>query len=193
MRELVYYVAVSADGFIADADGGYDAFLVDGDHQQVVLEEYADALPVHAHAALGTTPPGTRFDTVVMGWNTLLPALGAGIPSPYPHLRQVVASRRPRTVDPAIALTRDPLGAVRDLKAAAGLDVWLCGGGELAATLLPEIDRLVLKRHPVVLGSGVALLGPAGREPHGFEPTGERVFGSGVVVEEHVRRQRTGG
>ncbi|MCX6407317.1 MAG: dihydrofolate reductase family protein [Propionibacteriales bacterium] len=188
MRELVYYVAVSIDGFIADTAGGFEAFMVGGDHDAVVLQEYADALPAHAHAALGTLPPRTRFDTVVMGWNTLLPALDAGIASPYPHLRQVVASRRGRTVDPAISLVRDPLACVRDLKAADGLDVWLCGGGELAGALLPEIDRLVLKRHPVVLGAGIPLFGRVDVEATRFTPTRLRPFESGVVVEEHVRR-----
>ena len=75
MRELVYYVAVSLDGYIAGPGGECDAFLAQGDHAPVVFEEYADALPGQAHAALGITPPRTRFDTVVMGWNTLRPAL----------------------------------------------------------------------------------------------------------------------
>lgn len=188
MRELVYYVAVSVDGLIADAQGGYGPFLVGGDHDVVVHEEYADALPAHAHAALGTRPPGTRFDTVVMGWNTLVPALDAGIASPYPHLRQLVASRRSRTVDPAVTLVDDPRAAVRGLKAQEGLDIWLCGGGELAGALLPEIDRFVLKRHPVVLGSGTALLAGAAGASSRLVPVRRRQFASGVSVEEYVRQ-----
>lgn len=189
MRELVYYVAVSIDGFIADPDGGFDAFLVEGDHAAVVFGEYADALPAHAHAALGIEPPRTRFDTVVMGWNTLVPALDAGIASPYPHLNQIVASRRHREHDPAITLTDDPLSAVRELKSEDGLDIWLCGGGELAGALLPEIDRLVLKRHPLVLGSGIPLFGSAPSAPRVFAPTGSRRFESGVAIEEYAARR----
>ncbi|AZS38233.1 hypothetical protein CVS47_02886 [Microbacterium lemovicicum] len=183
-RELVYYIAVSLDGFIADPDGGYDAFLSDGDHTSVIFGEYADALPAHAHAALGISPPRTRFDTVVMGWNTLVPALDAGIASPYPHLRQIVASRREREVDPAVTLTADPAAVVNELKAQDGLDIWLCGGGALAGALLPQVDRLVLKRHPVVFGSGVPLFGDAPFAARPFAPVRSRAFDSGVVIEE---------
>ncbi|TQJ08250.1 dihydrofolate reductase family protein [Lapillicoccus jejuensis] len=188
MRELVYYVAVSLDGYIADPQGRYDAFLGDGDHVEVVVGEYGDALPAHAHAAMGTTPPGTRFDTVVMGWDTLVPALEAGIASPYPYLRQVVASRRKREVADDVTLTDDPVGTVRRLKAEDGdLDLWLCGGGRLAGSLAADIDRLVLKRHPVLLGAGIPLVAGATDGPQPFAPVGSRTFGSGVVVEEYAR------
>ncbi|WP_104087733.1 dihydrofolate reductase family protein [Cryobacterium sp. N19] len=190
MRNLVYYVAVSIDGYIADPTGGFDAFLVEGDHASVVFGEYADALPSHAYAALGIEPTKTRFDTVLMGWNTLTPALDLGIASPYAHLRQIVASRHPRDVDPAITLTDDPLDTVRRLKQEDGLDVWLCGGGELAGTLLSEIDHLVLKRNPVAFGSGIPMFGNAPYEPRAFTLTRTRSFESGVVIEEYACRGR---
>lgn len=186
MRKLVYYVAVSIDGYIADPTGGFDAFLAEGDHASVVFGDYADALPAQAHQALGIEPPRTRFDTVLMGWNTLTPALDIGIASPYPHLHQYVASRRPREVDAAVTLTRDPLATARDLKQQDGLDIWLCGGGELAGSLLSEIDHLVLKRNPVVFGSGVPLFGAVSYLPHSFALNGTRSFQSGVVIEEYA-------
>lgn len=187
MRELVYYVAVTLDGFIADTAGGYEPFLAPGDHEAVQFSEYGDALPAHAHRALGTEPPGTRFDTVVMGWNTLLPALDAGIGSPYPHLRQVVASRRRREVDPAVTLTADPVGTVRTLKQEDGLSIWLAGGGALAGALIDEIDRLVLKRHPLVFGDGIPLFGRAAFPPRRFTHVRRRTFDSGVRIEEFER------
>jgi dihydrofolate reductase len=186
VRDLVYYVAVSIDGYIADPAGRYEAFLTDGDHTSVIFGEYADALPAHAHAALGTEPPRTRFDTVIMGWNTLTPALEVGITSPYPHLKQLVASRHSREVDPTITLTDNPLTTIRALKQEDGLDIWLCGGGELAGTLLPEIDHLILKRHPIVLGSGIPLFATAAYTPRTFTPTRTRTFDSGVIIEEHT-------
>lgn len=186
MRKLVYYVAVSIDGYIADLEGRFDAFLTGGDHNTVVFGEYSDALPIHARGAQGVDSPLTLFDTVLIGWNTLLPALDAGIPSPYPHLRQVVASRRSPAVDSSLTVTHDPCGTARALKQEDGLDIWLCGGGELAGALLPEIDGLVLKRHPVVLGSGIPLFGRASHSMRRFVPTRRRSFDSGVVIEEYA-------
>ena len=191
MRKLIYYVAVSIDGYIADPAGGFDAFLADGDHAAVVFGEYGDALPAHVHAALGTTPPKTRFDTVIMGWRTLTPALDLGISSPYPHLLQIVASRQPRKVDPTMIVTYDPISTVRELKQQEGLDIWLCGGGELAGSLLPEIDHLVLKRNPVVFGSGIPIFGDVPYEPRAFALTSTRSFESGVVIEEYATNERT--
>lgn len=74
MRELIYYVATSLDGRIAAPDGDFSAFPVTGDHIDMVLEEWTDTLPAPALAALGLTPPATRFDAVVMGWRTYPPA-----------------------------------------------------------------------------------------------------------------------
>ncbi|MBG6237998.1 dihydrofolate reductase [Mycetocola sp. CAN_C7] len=186
MRELVYYVAVSLDGYIAEPGGGFDAFRAEGDHASVIFGEYADALPGHTLSGLGIEPPRTQFDTVIMGWNTLIPALEIGITSPYPHLRQFVASRHIRDLDSSITMTNDPLSTVRDLKKENGLDIWLCGGGELAGALLPEIDRLVLKRNPFAFGSGIPLFGNAPYEPRALVLTVSRSFRSGVIVEEHV-------
>ncbi|WP_309129887.1 dihydrofolate reductase family protein [Microbacterium sp.] len=189
MRELVYYVAVTLDGYIATPDGGFDAFLVEGDHSSVVLGEMGDAVFGPALAALGLEPPRTRFDTVVMGWNALLPGMEVGIDSPYPHLRQYVASRSDKQVASDITLTHDPVATVRELKEEDGLDIWLCGGGELAGTVIDEIDRLVLKRNPFAFGSGIPLFGRAPYAPRRFDLVSARPFESGVVVEEYVARR----
>ncbi|MGP5025096.1 dihydrofolate reductase family protein [Glutamicibacter ardleyensis] len=186
-RKLVYYVAVSLDGYIAAPNGDPSAFPVEGDHMHVVLGEYTDAVPSHVQQALGLAAPHTIFDTVIMGWNTYNPEISGGIDNPYAHLHQIVASRNARTVPENVELTHDPLARIRELKQESGLDIYLYGGGALAGELLPEIDRLVLKRNPLVFGSGIALFGQASYQPFPFSHTRTRNFESGVSITEYER------
>nr|WNW41879.1 hypothetical protein RKE32_32255 [Streptomyces sp. Li-HN-5-13] len=119
MRKLVYYVAVSVDGFIAGPSGEFDFYPGAPDMAQHQLDEYPETIPVQARPQLGLTDtPNKHFDTVLMGLGAYRPGLDAGIPSPYPHLEQyVVSSTLPGVDDPAVHLVRaDPLGLVRELK-----------------------------------------------------------------------------
>lgn len=47
---------------------------------------------------------------------------------------------------------------MRALKRRKGLDIWLAGGPTLAASLLHELDRIIVKTYPVAMGEGRALL-----------------------------------
>lgn len=189
MRPLTYLVAASLDGRIAAPDGSTDAFPFDPAYGVALAEEWGDALPTAFHAALGTTPPGTRFDAVVMGRATFEPALEAGVADPYAHLDTYVCST---TLDPAqhpavTVVATDPVGLVRDLKRADGTGIWLCGGGRLAATLVDEIDRLVVKLNPVTFGAGRPLLDGA-YDPRSWRLEASRTFDLGVVLLEYARQ-----
>lgn len=195
MRELVYYVAVSLDGYIAGPEGEFDAFPVEGDHMTAQNERFADAIPTVIADAMGIERTGTMFDTVVMGWNTYAVGLPVGMTSPYQHLRQVVFSRTKSEADipgehPNLTLTsEDPVEVVRRLKSEPGRSIWLCGGGELATKLADEIDRLVLKRSPLLFGDGIPLFAPGTYQPRAFDEAGTTAFDSGVVISEYVRRK----
>lgn len=190
MRELVYYVAVSLDGRIAGPDGQFSAFPVEGDHIEMIVRDYRDTLPGAWLESAGLTADRSRFDTVLMGWSTYAAGLAHGVDDPYPHLRQYVLSRRSRDLPDGITLvSADALGTVRRLKAEPdGSGIWLCGGGLLASQLLPEIDRLVLKVNPVVLGDGPAVFHGGGYDPRDFALVASTPYRSGVVVNEYVRR-----
>lgn len=78
MQSLTYYVAASADGYIAGPDGQFDFFSFDGDLAAWIIEEYPETLPVQAREALGIADrDNEHFDTVVMGRRTYQPALDA--------------------------------------------------------------------------------------------------------------------
>ncbi|WP_405167974.1 dihydrofolate reductase family protein [Nocardia sp. NBC_01499] len=94
----------------------------------------------------------------------------------------MVSSTYGRIDDPAVELVdADPVGLVQRLKKEAGLDIWLCGGGNLAAQLLGEIDEMIIKSHPVVAGGGISAFAGAFR-PTLFTPTARKEFGNGAQV-----------
>ncbi|HEY1135754.1 MAG TPA: dihydrofolate reductase family protein [Nocardioides sp.] len=80
----------------------------------------------------------------------------------------------------------DPVAVVRHLKEEDGTGIWLCGGGALAATLADEIDHLVLKVNPLLLGEGPSLLDGT-YAPRHLALTRSTPYGSGVVVNEYAR------
>lgn len=55
-------------------------------------------------------------------------------------------------------VTENPIAFVRELKSREGKDIWLCGGRALAASLLPEIDDMMLKVNPFLMGTGISLI-----------------------------------
>ena len=188
MRELTYLVATSLDGLIAAPDGSHAAFPTTGDHIDMLVRDYPDTLPAPALEAFGVQAHGDRFDTVLMGWDTYAVGWSQGLASPYPHLEQVVFTRRHLDVDVPASVRRvasDPVAEVRRLKQQPGQGIWLCGGGVLAGVLAEEIDRLVVKVNPLVLGEGRRVL--AGGRPSALELVDSTPFASGVVVLEYRR------
>lgn len=159
-RKLVYYVACTVDGFIAREDGSFDWALFHGEHFTDLIERFPETFPAHLRPALGIPQDARRFDTVLMGRKTYEVGLKAGITSPYEPLRQFVVSRSmPEIPDSAVHLHRGgALELVQQLKAEErGKDIWLCGGARLAAGVFAEIDELILKINPVLIGFGIPL------------------------------------
>jgi len=191
MRKLTYYVASTIDGFIATEDGSVDFFPVGGDHGPAITAQYPETLPTKVREALGIDKRNANFDTVLMGRKTHDFGVRTGTSSPYAHLRQfVVSTTLPESPDPAVELiSADPLAKVRELKRDKGLGIWLCGGGELAQVLLPEIDQIFLKLYPIVLGRGRSLFGSGPRlpEPAHFRVITSRVFEDGVAFVKYSR------
>jgi hypothetical protein len=58
----------------------------------------------------------------------------------------------------------------------------------LATRLSGEIDRLVLKRNPLLFGDGIPLFARGAYQPSAYDEVSTTEFGSGVVDTEYVRR-----
>ncbi|MFM9366817.1 dihydrofolate reductase family protein [Streptomyces sp. Da 82-17] len=199
MRKLSYLIATSIDGFIGDVDGEAEFFAkyVDEEYLQYGFAELPEMLPTPARRQFGIDDrPNRRYDAVLMGRATYEVGLPE-VTSPYGHLKQYVVSRSLKEargteaepgVDPEIeVISGDMVARVRELKAQDGLDIWLCGGADLAGQLVDEIDELVIKTYPCFLGSGMPLA-KAGFAIREFALESVKSFGNGVVITTYGRK-----
>lgn len=190
MRNLIYIVGASMDGRIAGPGGEIDVFPTPPEYLHHLATELPETLPTHVRPHVGAAEaPNRLVDTVIQGAATYRPALDVGITSPFAHLRQYVASTSMTSPDPDVTVVADPVQTVRALKAEDGLGIWLAGGARLAGALLPEIDEVILKLYPVMLGRGVPVLDGA-FDVAEFACTATRSFDSGHTVL-HYARQRS--
>lgn len=192
MRKLSYFIAASIDGFIGDPTGEAEFFtrFVDKEFLGFLAEEYPETLPTPGRRPLGLDHlANKRFDTVIQGRRSYDLALKEGITSPYAHMRQLVASRTLTSSDPAVEIVSGDLAAkIRELKREDGLGIYLCGGADLAAQLLDEVDELVIKSYPLILGSGMPMFGTEFAFTE-FELESHRAFVNGVVVRTYSRKR----
>jgi dihydrofolate reductase len=177
MSPIVYHVATSVDGFIASPDGSWSAFPTVGDH----IADYFASL--------------SDYGTVLMGRRTYEVGLAHGVTNPYPTLRSIVVSRVLTTPpDPAIEVIGDDVVArIAELRRTADRPIYLCGGGQLAATLFGAglIDALIVKQAPLLLGGGVALFGAA-IPPTRLTLRDARMYPNGTVVSRYAVAERIG-
>ena len=179
MRTLKYVVATSLDGKIARDDGSLDCFAAVGDEH---VPDYLESI--------------RSFDTVLMGRRTYEVGLDAGVTNPYPGLASFVfSSSIGETPDDRVRIVSEaPSSFVRELKRQPGGDIYLCGGAQLAATLLAEdlIDEIILKLNPLLIGSGISLFASV-QEPILLELMKTKVYGNGVLLLTYRVRRRTFG
>jgi dihydrofolate reductase len=194
LRKLTYFIACSIDGFIGDPEGDAAAMypFVDEEFFEFLKSEYPETVPTHGRRATGIDGlANQRYDTIVQGRASYDLALKIDVTSPYAHLREYVASRTiGESPDPNVEIIADDLvGRVRELKAEDGdFGIYLCGGSQVAGELLDEIDELVVKTYPVVLGSGMPMFG-SGFAVSEFTLGEVRTFGNGAVVRTYSRKR----
>ena len=75
--------------------------------------------------------------------------------------------------------------AVANIKQTAQGPIYLCGGGSFAGSMLTAglIDKLIVKRAPVVFGSGTMLFGGKAL-PKRVRRLSSKTYGNGYVLEE---------
>ena len=171
MPKTQYYVASSLDGFIADPDDKLDWLMQFG----------FDAFQAGYDSFIAAT------GAMIMGSHTYEFILGEGVDSwSYADMPcWVLTSRQLPDIRGAdITFTASDIGAVHaDATAAAGdKNVWLVGGGDVAAQFAERglIDELIVTLMPIVLGSGKRLL-PLGKPTEPLERLSMTPYEMGAI------------
>lgn len=147
MRNVVLYIAMSLDGYIADRDGGVAWLAGDGSDPD---------------------NPGSypRFyetvDTIILGYTTYHQVAAELFPDSWFYTGKqsyVLTHRAQPSTDDITFTDEDTCSLVARLKEQEGKDIWICGG---ASIIHPLIDRGLIDRYhftviPTILGGGVRL------------------------------------
>jgi dihydrofolate reductase len=164
------FVGTSLDGFIARLDGSFDFLPADGGEPHGFEEFFAS------------------IDALVIGRKTYETALGFG-DWPYGAKPVFVLSSQPLAPAPAGAaverMSGEPRDIVERLETRGIRHAYVDGGltvqGFLRAGL---IQRLVITRVPVLIGTGIPLFGPLAHDVR-LRHVATRSFASGLVQSEY--------
>lgn len=165
------FVGTSLDGFIARSNGGLD-FLPPGGGEPHGYDEFM-----------------TTVDAMVIGRKTFETVLGFNT-WPYGRKPVVVLSNRPLApVPPGASVERmsgAPAEIVSQLAARGIRHIYVDGGITIQRFLQAGlIERLIITRVPVLIGTGIPLFGALERDIV-LRHVGTRQYASGLVQSEYV-------
>lgn len=149
VRKIIYYLAASADGFIARPDEDISWL-----HRPRIAGDYG-------MAAFYKT-----IDTVLMGRKTYAIGQKFGQDS-YSGKKNFVFSRTSLAAQsPKVEYVNgDITEFAAGLRAQKGKHIWLVGGASLAASFLDcgQLDEIIIHVIPIFIGEGIPLLQPRHR------------------------------
>jgi len=169
--KLSVFCGVSVDGFLARRDHGLD-FLRTGEQEPHGFDEFYRSVEV-----------------VVIGRNTYEVVLSFGKWF-YGKKPVVVLSRRPidfSAVKGGVVeqMSGEPADVVAQLEARGFRHAYIDGGITIQRFLAAGlIDRLVISRVPVLIGTGIPLFGPLQHDIH-LRHVASRCFRGGLVQDEY--------
>ncbi len=170
MPQVIYHVATSLDGFIADKDGkvdwlnNFNAF-----DDQEVMDDFQELM--------------SSFEAILLGGGTYDFALDHGQWMSPGTPSWVFTSRNLPILDSCIQLTsKTPATVIDEIRSKNLHRIWLMGGGKLASTFLKSglIDEINLAIVPIFLGQGIPLISPPTAEPN-LQLIESKSYASGFV------------
>jgi len=145
-RQIIAYVATSADGYIARLDGSVDWL-----DRPRTAGDY------------GMAPFFRTIDTILWGKKTYDVGLKMGGVGGFgPKVGNYVFTHHPPDGPaPGVEFVNEPVGAfAKRLRAEPGKDIWMMGGAGLITSFLDEgeIDEFIVHVIPTFIGEGIPLV-----------------------------------
>lgn len=147
MRNVVLYIAMSLDGYIADKNGKVD-WLTQQEPNPQSEKSYLDFIKT--------------VDTVILGYKTYYQIVSELSPNEwvYKGLESFVVTHKKIANKKDIVFTDESLlPLMKRLKQQKGKDIWVCGGASIVNQLIALncIDKYMITIMPTILGSGIPL------------------------------------
>ncbi len=147
MRNVILFIAMSLDGYIADQAGKVD-WLGGHGNEEETRDVYSEFV--------------THIDTVIMGWNTYYQVITELSPEEwvYSGLTSYVITHKDCPSTENIRFSdSSPCNLIKELKEKDGKDIWICGGATIVRQLMEEnlIDIYYISVMPLLLGTGIRL------------------------------------
>ena len=148
MRDVVLFIAMSLDGYIAAPDGsigwlgGQDAESNDFGSYERFIAGVSD---------------------VVLGYTTYHQLTTELMPGAWPYAAQtsyVLTHRKDEPEQAGVVFTDEPVASlIGRLKAQSGGEIWICGGASVANQCMRQglIDRYHINVMPTMRGAGIRL------------------------------------
>jgi len=147
MRNVVLYIAMSLDGFIADVDGDVSWLAGDGSDPENP-GSYSDFYQ--------------SIDTIILGKKTYDQITTKLSPNLWPYKDKIsyIITHGIVSTNEYIKTTDKSLSEIIiELKHGEGKDIWICGGASMVRQLieLDLIDTYHITIIPTLLGNGISL------------------------------------
>lgn len=146
-RNIILYIAVSLDGYIARTNGAVDWLSGSSGDPNVDLafEEFYSSI-----------------DTVVMGRTTYEQVINELSPNVWVYEGKKCYVATTKNYEPdsrAEYISEDITGFIKNLKKQQGKDIWLVGGAKLIDQFIKQnlVDKYIITIIPTILGEGIPL------------------------------------
>ena len=165
-RKIIVYIATSADGYIARADGSVDWLNRPRTADNYGMSDFYKSIDTILWGRKTYDPVLQKFSSKKSKAKRSSPKTSK-TKSPGSHMKNYVFSRRPpETSPPEVEFVNAPIKEfTKLLRSQPGKNIWMMGGAGIIGSFLDEgeIDEFMIHVVPMFIGEGIPLVQPRHR------------------------------